>query len=294
MREGAAAARVGLLQVRHRQEVASRRRRLPVAHDVARNQARHGGDQRAGVVVLRAREDVLDATMLDQHAVPHHGHAVGNLGHHAEVVGDEHDGGAVPRLQLLEQLQDLRLGGDVERGGGLVGDDQRRLERQRHGDHHPLALAAGQLVRVAGKDALGLGQAHVAEHLDDALAALAGAQPGVHLDDLVGLAADGHQRVERHHRLLEDHGDAAAAHAADGVGRQRQQILPLVDHAAAGDAHMRLGQQAQDRLGHHRLAGAGFADDAQDLLAHDLQRDAVDGVAAGRPRTAGRRSGSRC
>ena len=71
---------------------------------------------------------------------------------------------AVPclRLQLLEQLEDLRLGGDVERGGRLVGDDQRGLQRQRHGDHHALALAAGQLVRVAGQDALGLGQAHVA------------------------------------------------------------------------------------------------------------------------------------
>ena len=43
------------------------------------------------------------------------------------------------------------------------------------------------------------------------------------------------------------------------------------------DAHVRLGQQAQDRLGHHRLAGARFAHDAQDLLAQDLKRDAVDG-----------------
>ena len=182
---------------------------------MARHQARHGGDQGARVVVLRAREDVFGAAVLDQHSVPHHGDPVGDLGDHAEVVGDEHDGGAVLGLQLLEQLQDLRLGGDVERGRRLVGDDQRRLERQRHGDHDALALAAGQLVRVAGENALGLRQAHVAEHLDDALAALGGAQLGVHLDDLVGLAADGHQRIEGHHRLLEDHGDAAAAHGAD-------------------------------------------------------------------------------
>ena len=221
MRECAAAPGEGLFQPGHRQEDAVRQLGdCAVAHDVARNQARHGGDQRARVVVLRAGEDIFGAAVLDQHAMPHHGHPVGDLGHHAEVVGDEHDGGAVPGLQLLEQLEDLRLGGDVERGGGLIGDDQRRLQRQRHGDHHALALAAGQLVRVAGQNALGLRQAHVAEHLDHALAAFGGAQPGVHLDDLVGLAADGHQRVQRHHRLLEDHGDAAAAHGADVLGRQ--------------------------------------------------------------------------
>ena len=47
------------------------------------------------------------------------------------------------------QLQDLRLRGDVERGGRLVGDQQRRLEHQRHRDHDALALAARELVRIA-------------------------------------------------------------------------------------------------------------------------------------------------
>jgi hypothetical protein len=39
-------------------------------------------------------------------------------------VGDEQQRHAVARLQALEQLQDLRLDGDVERVGRLVGDQR--------------------------------------------------------------------------------------------------------------------------------------------------------------------------
>ena len=49
----------------------------------------------------------------------------------------------------LHQLQDLRLDGDVERGGRLVGDQQRRPADQRHGDHRPLAQPARQLEGIA-------------------------------------------------------------------------------------------------------------------------------------------------
>src|SRR3546814_17068634 len=44
--------------------------------------------------------------------------------------------------------QHLRLNGDIERGGRLVRQQQLRPAGQRHGDHHPLAHAAGELVRV--------------------------------------------------------------------------------------------------------------------------------------------------
>ncbi len=113
---------------------------------------------------------------------------------------------------------------------------------------------------IALENALGLGQAHVAEHLDYTLAPLRRSQRGVDLDDLVGLPANRHQRVERHHRFLENHGNAAAADSTDTGGRQRQEVLALVDDAAAGHAHVGLGQQAQDSFGHHRLARPGFTD----------------------------------
>ena len=52
------------------------------------------------------------------------------------------------RLQVGEQVEDLRLDGDVERGGRLVGDQQLRVVGQRHRDHGALPHAAGELVRV--------------------------------------------------------------------------------------------------------------------------------------------------
>src|SRR3712207_7903520 len=50
-----------------------------------------------------------------------------------------------------EEAQDLSLDGHVKRGGGLVGDQEVGLAHQRHGDHRPLAQAAGELVRVDRK-----------------------------------------------------------------------------------------------------------------------------------------------
>jgi hypothetical protein len=61
-------------------------------------------------------------------------------------------------LQLPHQLQDLRLDRHIDRGRRRVGDQQVRLVGQRHRDHHPLALAAGELVRVGFQPLLGVGQ----------------------------------------------------------------------------------------------------------------------------------------
>jgi hypothetical protein len=56
----------------------------------------------------------LARNCFHQPALAHHRHAVGDLGDHAEIMGDEQDGCAVAVLQILEQAQDLRLGGNVE------------------------------------------------------------------------------------------------------------------------------------------------------------------------------------
>ncbi len=46
--------------------------------------------------------------------------------------------------QLGDELQRLLLMADVERGGRLVEQQDRRLLRERPGEHHPLSFAAAQ------------------------------------------------------------------------------------------------------------------------------------------------------
>ena len=90
-------------------------------------------------------------------AEPHHRDAVADLLDDGEVVGDQEHRHVVGALQLADQLQDLGLHGDVERGGRLVGDQQLGIVGDRDGDHHALALAAGELVRILLEPRLRLG-----------------------------------------------------------------------------------------------------------------------------------------
>jgi hypothetical protein len=52
----------------------------------------------------------------------------GGFGDHAHGMRDQHQGHARVALQRHQQIEDLRLDGDVERGGRLVGDQQRGLQ----------------------------------------------------------------------------------------------------------------------------------------------------------------------
>ncbi len=114
-----------------------------------------------------AREDLLGRATLDDLAVLHHADPVGEAPHDAEVVGDEEHAHPLLALQLGQKLEDLRLDRDVERGRRFVGDQQVGPVRQRHGDHHPLALPARKLVRIGAQPAFGVLDADLVEQLED-------------------------------------------------------------------------------------------------------------------------------
>ena len=92
---------------------------------------------------------------LDDLAEVHDGDVVGDVLHDRQVVRDEEVREAELVLQLLEQVEHLRLDRDVERGDRLVADDELRVERERPRDADALTLTAGELVRIA-VDVLGV------------------------------------------------------------------------------------------------------------------------------------------
>jgi hypothetical protein len=66
---------------------------------------RLGGEQRAGVGMLRRGEDLARPALLDDLALGHHADPVGDLAHDAEVVGDEQHRHAEPRLQVRSSFR---------------------------------------------------------------------------------------------------------------------------------------------------------------------------------------------
>ena len=116
----------------------------------------------AGLVVDLAR----GADLLDLAAV-HHRDPVGDLHRLLLIVGDEHGGDVLLVVQAPQPGAQLGADGGVERAERLVEQQHLRLDGERPGERHPLALAAGELVRAL----LGpLGQADQRQQLVDALA----------------------------------------------------------------------------------------------------------------------------
>ncbi len=148
---------------------------------------------------------------FDHGAAIHHHHALHVLGDDAEIVRDQDHRHAALLDEIGDEVEDLALDGDVERGGWLVRDQQVRLAGERHRDRDALALAAGELVRIGIDAPCRVGQPDAVEQGDRSVPRLRRRIVLVTPQRLGDLMADRVHRVERGHRLLEDHADAVAA-----------------------------------------------------------------------------------
>ena len=227
--------------------------------------------------MARVREQRVGRALLDHLAGVHHGHLVGPAGDHAEVVGDQDDGHAEVASQRVDEVEDLRLDGDVEGGRGLVGDEQLGLAGQGDGDHHPLPHAARELVRVVVDPGCGARDPRELEDLDGAGASRPPGHRAVQQHRLGDLVADGHGRVQGGQRVLEDHADALAADLLHRLVVEGHEVAPVeADRSARDGAAGR--KQTHDREGGHRLAAARLPDQSEGLAGVQREVDALDGV----------------
>ena len=216
--------------------------------------------------------------LLDGAAGVHDQDPVGDVGDDAEVVGDEQDRGAEPLAEVAQQVEDPRLDRHVERGGRLVGDQQLRVAGDRHRDHHALAHAAGELVRVLVEPPRRRRDAdQLAAARSPGRAPPRRRQPEVVAQHLADLAPDGEHRVQRGHRLLEHERDLAPAHARAGSrSSSREQVAarrsaPCRRHARGG------GSSRSSAIAVTLLPQPDSPTTAEHLAAVERERDAVDG-----------------
>src|SRR5438270_13885168 len=111
---------------------------------------------------------------------------------------------------MEEEIENLRLDGDVERSSWLIGDYQSRLHDQRHRYQHALPHSAGELMRILLRSLFRGGNSCERQRLDGAIPGFSSADAGMDPGDLRDLVSNGENRIERGHRLLEDHRDAVA------------------------------------------------------------------------------------
>src|SRR5215211_4556851 len=254
------AASIASAAVRRRILVSSRRL-LPLDQPVdVRPQARELRQLLRVHLVARVRQvDAQHLAHLGRRG-RQHDDAVGQVDRLVDVVRDEQDRHPVllahPQHEVLEVAARLR----VDRGERLVHQQDLRLIGKRAGDRHPLLHPARELPRVAVDEA----------RQSDRLDRLLDEPRRLPLAELLvaqrqrDVAAHGHPRQQRARVLLEDerHLRRRAAHA------------PALDLDAAG---ARL-EQAGHALEQGRLAAAGGADDADELLLVDPEADRSDRV----------------
>ena len=181
---------------------------------------------------------------------------------HQDIMRDEQIGQAHFILQFIKHVDHLRLNGNVQGRDRLVADDELRVQGEGTGDADALALAAGELVGIAG--GMLAVEAHAVHQLQDPLLAL-GLVP-VHLMDVQRFAddiGDGHAGVQRGIGILEDHGGLPAEFTDI---RFRADRLSLKADFAAGRFI-----QVQERAADRGLAAAGFPHQAKGLAAADAE-----------------------
>ena len=185
-------------------------------------------------------------------------------------------------LQFFQQVDHLRLDGNVQGRDRLVADDKIGVEGQGAGNTNPLALTARKLVGVTGAK-IGA-QSHRVEQLGDSFFDLVGIHPAMHLKRLADDLVDRHARVQAGVGVLEDHLHAAA-HPPQLLTLQDSQVDAIeIDVPGGGPVKL------QDGAPRSGFTAARFAHQAEGLAFVDLKGDPIHGMDRAQPGVGRRRA----
>ena len=205
------------------------------------------------LVELLGRAHLLDPALVQHHDL------LGDLHRLLLVVRDEHGRHVDLVVEATQPGAQLLAHGGVERAEGLVEQQHARLDRERAGERHALALAARELGGIAVREAVEVHELQQLVHarLDLLLGPLADREPEGHVLR--------HGHVLEGRVVLEDEADVAALRRL--LGRV---LAGDVDPAAVG--RLEPGDHPQQR----GLAAAAGAEQGREGAVADLERHVVE------------------
>jgi hypothetical protein len=162
----------------------------------------HRGQESAGVFVLRVVDDSVSFADLDDLSIEHDGDPVADMVDHRHVMADEEVAQSEFILEIVQEIQDLRLDGYVQGRSRLVAHDHPRLKGESAGDSYSLALATAEFVRISIGRLLPQ-TASLQKLLDPGSKFLAFSKP-VDEQRFPDQSANPHSGIERTSRILED------------------------------------------------------------------------------------------
>ncbi|MNL44315.1 hypothetical protein D3C87_1668820 [compost metagenome] len=136
--------------------------------------------------------------------------------HHRQIVGNEQIRQPQFPLQVLHQVQNLRLHRHVQRRRRLIAHQELRVHRQRPRNRNALALAARELMRIA--PLVRRIQPHLPEQIANSRHALVRRHLRMRQHRLRDDAAHPPARVQAGIRILENHLQALAQGAPARLG----------------------------------------------------------------------------
>lgn len=156
----------------------------------------HGREQRLRVGMTGMIEHLLGRATFDDTAEIHHGDLIRQVLDNAQIVGDEKIRQPQVGLELSQEVEDLSLYRDVQRAGGLVADEEVRLDGEASCNTNTLPLATREFVGIAVYHC-GI-ESHLGENrFDTLLAFLTARTNAVRGHALHHDLADHHARVQR-------------------------------------------------------------------------------------------------
>jgi hypothetical protein len=164
--------------------------------------ARHRGEERFRVWMPRALKEVPRCRQFYDLPDVHDGNSRRNEFNDGEVMRYKQVRQIEPLLQILEEIQDLRLDGHIESRDRFIGDNELRIERKRPCDTYALSLPSGKRVRVSSQIlAVEIDQLH--EFTDPILKLLARGNP-IDEQRLTDCFKNCHSGIQRGKRILKN------------------------------------------------------------------------------------------